>query len=344
MVQYQCMDSFWSEDREEPPVYPEFQSLMLAPIKPDKRIRAFTDLLSQYSTRQATYQADIINAMASVYGKILDKTHGGHLFGVPGVAFDWFMCFYTHTEVADYLERRPMLPSWAWPGWKGKLVWNTPVSDSEIAAWTAESTWIVWHIRHPKRDPLLIWHAAETNEPIRGGVIEDMLIRRMTNLQRFSDDALPILPVRTVPLTTERQHTLIQFWTFSGTFRLHRDRTGEDYLKGLEFGNWKVPLEILDRDGEYTGYIYVDEDSSRHDHDAAELIAIAEPDALISPDYAFIYQPKKAPERDNGRWYSVLYVVERFGIAERRGFGHVYTDGIRASPGSLWEWKEIILG
>lgn len=345
LVQYQCIDSFWSEDREEPPLYPEFQSLMLAPINPDKRIRAFTDLLSQYSTRQATYQDDIVNAMVSVYGKILDKAHGGHFFGVPGAAFDWFMCFYTHTEVADYLERREELPSWAWSGWRGKLSWSTPGSDEEILAWTAEHTWIVWHIvQHPDREPLLIWHAVETNEPIRGGVIEDILLKRMTNLQRFSDDALPILPVRSIPPTTERQCALIQFWTFSATFRLHRDRQGESYLEGLEFAKWKVPLEVLDRDGKYSGYIYVDEDSSRNDHNAAALIAIAEADALISPNYAFIYSPKKASERENGRWYSVLYIVERSGIAERKGFGHVYTDEIRVSPESPWEWKEIILG
>ncbi|KAI0451564.1 heterokaryon incompatibility protein-domain-containing protein [Xylaria acuta] len=347
IMYYQCMESFWGEDREEQPIYPEFKSLMPESIKANEKVREYTNLLSRYSIRQASVQHDVVNAMVSVYHRIFGESHGGHLFCVPAVAFDWFMCFYAFEGERHYLERRKSLPSWAWSGWRGRLLWNKPFGDTEIAAWTVKSTWIVWHIRDFARVSTVIWSAAGSDGKASRVSIEQILTERIANMRRFSSDALPFLPSREVPRAFKCQNNLLQFWTFSASFNLRIDRKGEKYLKDLDLGTGKPPLEIFDGD-KYSGFIYVDEESSICDHDAVEIIAISETDTLIEHDYSFIYTPKHTSlsreDLANGCWYNVLYIVEDSGISERKGFGQIHTDTIRISPGSPWEWKEIILG
>jgi hypothetical protein len=88
----------------------------------------------------------------------------------------------------------------------------------------------------------------------------------------------------------------------------------------------------------------VGEESSQVDYDTVELNIISKMARHIPRDYAFINSSSSPEARENVNWYNVLYIVEKAGIAERKGFGLVYTDVTRFSPGSPWEWKEIVLG
>ncbi|KAI0478081.1 heterokaryon incompatibility protein-domain-containing protein [Xylaria cf. heliscus] len=349
IMYYQCMESFWGEDREEQPIYPEFKSLLLERVKKDQKIREYTNLLARYSTRQASYDYDVVNAMVSVYYKIFGESYSGHLFCIPVAAFDWFMCFYAFEGERHYtLQRRKRLPSWAWSGWRGRLLWNKPFGDAEIAAWTAKSTWIVWYTRgFTRTSRTVIWIGTESDAKKSRVSAEKILTERVANMQKFSSDPLPFLPSREIPSAFEHQNNLLQFWTFSASFDLRVDKIGQRYLQDLDFGTGNPPLEIFDGD-KYKGFIYMDERCSKYDQDAVQIIAISEADTVIKPDYAFIYTPKhtslSSEDRANGCWYNVLYIVEESGVAERKGFGQVHTEKIRISPDSPWSWKEIILG
>ncbi|KAI3332232.1 HET-domain-containing protein [Xylariaceae sp. AK1471] len=347
MVHYQCMEGSWSEDREELQISSEIRFGVPSPTKANQNFLSFAGILQRYCTRQATYQHDIVNAVISVYHKIVGRTHGGHIFGIPAVAFDWFMCFYTWDTGVDYLERRESLPSWAWSGWKGRVQWNGRPDDSELLVWSAKSTWIIWYIRDSAQQLCLIWDIAQSDGNSFMAQTERIFSERVTNMRRFSANALSTQPLRNIPHTVERPYNLLQFWTFSNYFSLRIDKKGEEYLDSLEFDKWKVHLEVFDRDDKYCGFIYVDEESSRYDHAAIELVVISESFAAIPLDYSFIYSStnvRNMKPLENECCYNVLYVVEKSGVAERKGFGKVYSEAIKISPESPWEWKEFILG
>ncbi|KAJ8126225.1 hypothetical protein O1611_g7413 [Lasiodiplodia mahajangana] len=344
MVYYECMKNFWAEDREEPPTGPQFQSLMLTQIDPNKKFSELSNFLRKYTRRQATYQRDIVNAIISVIRKILGESHGRHRFGVPLVAFESFLCFHVVTEGYEYLERRETLPSWSWSAWRGPMGWTIPETDPEVLEWIAGSTWIVWYIRDLYQPPTLIWDVAGSDKSLARVQTEQILAGRLAKIRQFSAVDLPTLPSRDVPRTYELQRNLLQFWTFSASFNLRVDRRAEAYLKSLEVADWKVALNIHDEHGKCRGFIYVDEEIFHDDHDEAELIVISKNPLYIYYDYDMFYHRKRVKEMENAEWYGVLYVVEKSGIAERKGFGHIYGEEFRLSLDSEWDWKEIILG
>ncbi|KAJ8105641.1 hypothetical protein ONZ43_g7347 [Nemania bipapillata] len=226
-------------------------------------------------------------------------------------------------------DPRASLPSWAWSGWRGRLLWKKPSTDPEVLAWVAKSTWIVWYVRGSTGSPKLIWDAVRSDRSAAVAPTEQILAERMTKIRGFSADVLlPTQPSREIPRTMERQSNLLQFWTFSASFRLRVDRRGERYLRGLDFAEWKVALEIYDGNDEYSGFIYVDEESSKHDYDEAELIIISKNAMYIDTDYAFTYSSKAPLKREHAGWHNVLFIGETEGIAEH----------------SAWKWKEIVLG
>ncbi|RYC63832.1 hypothetical protein CHU98_g2377 [Xylaria longipes] len=308
--------------------------------------RAWTRIIDEYAIRDATYMHDIINAMASVYHKVLSREYGGHLFGVPVVVFDMFMCFYSKDTHLKFLERRHGLPSWVWSGWRGDFNWACDSDDNEALLWTADCTWIIWYMRDSAGNPRLIWELPQANS-ISTTSTEQLHVHRVAGVQRFSADPLPTLPSRTIPLTPEPRIGLLQFWTLSAHFSLRVDAAGERYLDSMDFLDWKVAQQIFGPDDMYYGFIQVDEESSKCDHNNAEIIVISEAAEIVSRDHSAYYRNKhwdKLTRQSTGRWYNVLYVEDISGIAERKGFGQIRCDAIQLSPESPWKWKEIILG
>ncbi|KAI0204880.1 heterokaryon incompatibility protein-domain-containing protein [Astrocystis sublimbata] len=346
IMYYQCMESFWGEDRNEQPIYPEFQTFASDLIKPDRRVDQYTDILNRYTTRQATYQYDVVNAMVSVYHKVLEEFDGGHLFCVPIAAFDWFLCFSCDDNILPYVERREMLPSWAWSGWRGKFWWRgSCIGDKAIVEWATKSTWIIWHAHDSAGNMSVIWTGSQKYKSESSK--RRILTERIANSSRFSADTLPFGPSRQIPHGLQYNANLLQFWTLSASFDLRFDQKGQDYLDNLGISTWKARTEVYDEANRYCGMILVDEKSLACDHDAAELIVISEGCWTMYCDYGGFYSPKEidfSERGENAQWYNVLYIVEKSGIAERRGFGQIYMEAITISPDCPWTWKEIILG
>ncbi|GAP82865.1 putative related to tol protein [Rosellinia necatrix] len=348
MVYYQCMTKSWSEDIKGLPANSEIKNRALIPTKPNRMFHEFCLIIGEYSIREVTYQRDIVNAMNGVYYKMLGKEYGGHLFGVPIVAFDSFMCFCNEDDHQKFLQRRTGVPSWAWSGWNGELRWANIDDDSEILRWTTNSTWIHWYIPDPAGNLVTIWDLPQNGKNNSVTPTTRFPSRRTDGWRRFSTDPLPTSPTRTVPHAIERPYGLLQFWTFSACFNIRVDAVGEERVKSLEFVNWKVTQQVFGLDdNEYYGCIQVDEELSRRDHDAAELIVVSEAAKPLSPDHGAFYNNghwSKLVGQGKGCWYNVLYVEGQSGLVERKGFGQIHCDAIQVSPESPWKWKEMIMG
>ncbi|KAJ2994873.1 hypothetical protein NUW58_g1430 [Xylaria curta] len=161
MLYYQCMKGSWSEDIQGVPIESRIRYRALAPTRPGQMLYEFRLIIKDYTIRDATYQHDIVNAMVSIYHKLLGREYGGHLFAVPVVAFDAFLCFYNKDDHHKFLERRESLPSWTWSGWRGDFYWACSSDDNETLLWIADSTWIVWYLRDSYGDLKLVWELAQ---------------------------------------------------------------------------------------------------------------------------------------------------------------------------------------
>ncbi|KAI0437425.1 HET-domain-containing protein [Xylaria telfairii] len=346
MVYYQCIEGSWSEDIEGVSIDSRIRNRALVPTRVDKMFFDFMLIIGEYAVRDATYQHDIVNAMTSVYHRLLGKEYGDHLFGVPIVVFDMFMCFYSKDTHLQFLKRRHGLPSWVWSGWRGDFEWACDSDDNKALLWAANCTWIIWYMTDSAGNLSLIWELPRRNNNSSTS-IESLRINRVAAAQRFSTDPLPTVPLRKVPVTLERPIGLLRFWTLSAYFSLRVDTAGERYLGSMDFMDWKVAQEVFGPEGKYYGFIQVDEESSKYDQDVVELIVISEAAEVVSRDHHAFYRNKhwaQLIKQDYGHWYNVLYVEETLGIAERKGFGQIRCDTIVLSPESPWKWKEIILG
>ncbi|KAI1122446.1 HET-domain-containing protein [Nemania abortiva] len=348
MMYYQCVNGSWSEDIEGQPISSRIRHRALAPTRRGDVFSEFEILIREYSIRNATHQYDIVRAVASIYYKMIGKEYGDHLFGVPIVAFDSFMCFYTPETDTKYLKRREDLPSWAWTGWNGTIFWADTGDDNKTLLWTKSRTWIIWYIRDSHGDLNLIWDSYEDDSDKKTTSTEQICAKRIARLQRFSSSPLPTLPSLNIPHVVEHRKGVLQFWTFSARFNLRVDTEGESYLGRMKsFSDWKAASQVFGTDNNYYGFIRVDEESSRYDNDGIELIVISEAAKVSSNDYDAFYVNGHWAELtrlEGGCWYNVLYIEDKLGVAERKGFGQIRCDAIQVSPGSIWHWKELILG
>jgi hypothetical protein len=126
-VYFQCLEYSWFEALHGEPserswsVFPNNGVGVL-----DDEI---TDRLAQYSTRQISYESDILNALLGVFRRYEDK-NVVHLWGLPfagavesadrgdveqsfAVALCWLSVKHNRK-----CSRRPGFPSWSWTGWK----------------------------------------------------------------------------------------------------------------------------------------------------------------------------------------------------------------------------------
>ncbi|KAI0404391.1 HET-domain-containing protein [Xylaria palmicola] len=348
MVYYQCLKGSWSEDIEGQPIESRIRQRALVPTRVNKLLFEFRLIIDEYALRNAFFEHDIVNALASVYYKMLGREYEAHLFGIPIAVFDSFLCFYAKETNMRFLERRQGLPSWAWSGWRGSFDWASKSDDDDELRWNADCTWIIWYIRNSSGSLSPIWDLP-TKRGRNGSTTstEQLHGKRVAKIQGFSADTLPTVPSRFVPDTFHWKYSPLQFWSFSAFFRIRVDTEGENYVNSLRFMDCKVVQRVFGLDEKYFGFVQVDKESSKCDHDNAELIVISESAGLHSHDYAAFYRNKydaKAETHPNGYWYNVLYVEEKLGIAERRGFGQVNCEAIQVSPESRWKWKEVILG
>jgi len=343
------MKSSWLEDLEDRRASPKLLSTAHSTGHEGSSFASYTEILMRYCNRQATYASDMVNGVVGFYERVVGRNYGGHVFGMPIVAFDWFMCFFL--EVGNpkfYLERQKPMPSWTWAGWKGRRNWvSEKATDNEILTWTSERTWIIWYQRQPASPPRLIWERFGSDKKHSTISPEKIVNDRLIKIRNFAEESLPILPTRHVPASIGPQANLLQFWTFSATFSLHVDQEVEEKSKTDIFFLHHMTVGVLGQDGRFWGMVYVDEKSSKRDYEVAELIVISTHEKMWDEDWPSPTCPSheyKLHRQENGRWHDVLFVEEKSGIAERKGFGQLWLSPIKLTAGSPWKWKEIILG
>ncbi|KAI1174658.1 HET-domain-containing protein [Nemania sp. FL0916] len=343
-VYYHCPERSWSEDVDGEQIDPRIQHCALAPTKPNRRFYDFQLVIEEYSNREATYEHDIINAVTSVYYRMLGRDYGAHFSGVPIVAFEYFICFRCPDPGLKYLKRRVSLPSWAWTGWIGNRAWARNLEDdNEVLLWISENTWIIWYTRDEAGNLVTIWNLSHQTENGSRAPREQILAQRIDSSQRFSTSFLPILPTRPAPSRMDCHPNFLQFWTLSAYFSLRMDTKGQ-WLSEPGTVNWRVAQEIRGPDNKYYGFIYTDEKSMERDHDNAELIVISKTDRPMPFDHEFIYMNRNWSRLPEDCFYNVLYIEDISGISERKGFGQIFCPPIHLEADSPWKWKEILLG
>lgn len=88
--------------------------------------RGFWPLIAEYTTRQLTYESDILNAMLGIFDGLSErKPPIHHMCGVPVlVGRDSLLGGFTRGLCWALLEpgtRRQGFPSWSWTGWRGSV-------------------------------------------------------------------------------------------------------------------------------------------------------------------------------------------------------------------------------
>ncbi|PVH95793.1 HET-domain-containing protein [Periconia macrospinosa] len=127
LVRWECAEGEWQEDfqgklKHEIEAYKIFK-------RPGETFSIFPrqehlmDLIGEYSTRELSYEEDILNAFTGVMGALCKSWKGGFLSGLPLCIFDIMLLWrlYLGGKPRFTSSSRTSLPSWSWVGWKGAV-------------------------------------------------------------------------------------------------------------------------------------------------------------------------------------------------------------------------------
>lgn len=92
-------------------------------------IAAYARLVQSYNTRSLTMDADALNAIAGVTGRLHNLFPDGFFQGLPQFFFDVALLWQPRSPLRRrvYDSDTPPLPSWSWAGWQGEL---------DLSAWS----------------------------------------------------------------------------------------------------------------------------------------------------------------------------------------------------------------
>jgi hypothetical protein len=96
--------------------------------KQSKWLRSFeiyARVMSDYTSRQLSYESDILNAFQGLTSAILRLSSGSFFYGLPSISFDHALLWLplSSNQTRRILgERR--IPSWSWAGWTGQSTYN----------------------------------------------------------------------------------------------------------------------------------------------------------------------------------------------------------------------------
>jgi hypothetical protein len=97
-------------------------------------------VITKYSSRELSYQSDILNAFAGVLDMMKNDLGAEMCFGLLSSALTHEMSWRLSGKSA---LRRLGFPSWSWCGWLGEAV--TPTCAS-LEKWTTQCSWVEWYI------------------------------------------------------------------------------------------------------------------------------------------------------------------------------------------------------
>jgi hypothetical protein len=115
--------------------------------------------LYEYSSRQLTYDSDVLNAFAGVLGVLCERMSNGrnpeldHAYGLPTYVFDWAILWQPNTSVH---RKSNGWPSWSWCGYTGTISMAlTGMDVSQLENWLCNYTWINWVTYDLNGQPLI---------------------------------------------------------------------------------------------------------------------------------------------------------------------------------------------
>jgi hypothetical protein len=106
----------------------------------------YTKVISRYSLRALTKEADALDANAGLVNRIARTLGSDTEQGLLISHFDLCLLFY-HPYIWP-IERRAEFPTWTWAGWKGATgIWSPKFDNMSAGRWLATQRHIKWYRR-----------------------------------------------------------------------------------------------------------------------------------------------------------------------------------------------------
>ncbi|KAI0203154.1 heterokaryon incompatibility protein-domain-containing protein [Astrocystis sublimbata] len=329
-IYFQCHEKCWQELEDGLRVRPDPTTEQGQALhKPSGDVyHLLGQLLNKYTTRELKMPGDYVFAMAGVCRRLADYADCSLLYGIPVPALDWFLLFYPNK---DGFRRRDVFPSWAWSGWYGQVYYNP--GSGNVTKWIANSTWIKWHRREPSGELSAVWDQAED----RSSRAEE-LFGQMCDVSRTEPStASPGEP-------TERQYTILQFWTMSANFALRTIGQEEGEKLMWSYGLYWTPTthEVMDDNGTHCGFVTLDEPTSNSELEKSAEFILLSSSAEKSQGATSRTSTSEATDV-KGRFFWVLMIRWAHGVAERKGIGKIHREALASALAPGVSWKEIKL-
>ncbi|KAI1740609.1 heterokaryon incompatibility protein-domain-containing protein [Xylaria scruposa] len=285
-------------------------------------------LLIKYTTRELKMPTDYVFAMAGVCRRLADYANCSLLFGIPVPALDWFLLFYPNK---NGLRRRDIFPSWAWSGWYGQIDYYNRSGD--VTNWTANSTWITWYKKEPSGELSAVCDQTERRASRANELFGQLCdVSRIEPSRELADEQ------------SERQYTVLQFWTISANFTLRKvnQEEGEKLMWSYLMYWSPTTYELVDGNGTNCGFITLDDPTSTNENDkGAEFILLSlsaqQSQGAVAPDSS------DQTTDTGGRHFWVLMIGWTKGVAERKGIGKIHRKALASALDHDVSWKEIVL-
>jgi hypothetical protein len=343
MVSWKCTRTEWAET--DKPVNVDYCPSML-PLRAWPDFKNYAKLVVLYSGRQFSYPEDILDAFGAVVTAVSQSMVGGILYGLPEMFFDGALLW----ESTGNNERRKdakgsairSLPSWSWVGWTGRVdtqVWD--VGHNYERSW---GRWLTFQ-------PVTKWYKRRNSSDTAVRISSKYYETRERKFEPWEADYLKsILPRgdmfdHPVPLAISPIPPEKSDWSAVISCRTRRLQ-----IHVGESVKWKTSLHryISDRTGNPIGVAIFD-DPDYHDSSHSqpcEWICIASGEAQLNSSFMTdfpeeILLRKRLDDllercRDHPyelyRFYSVMAIKWKHGIANRIGLGRVSKDFWDSAP------------
>lgn len=353
---FQCRSGLWREDMflEHVDVRMSFDMTLKHSISGISAVGEphsdFAGSLYEYSSRQLSYDSDVLNAFEGIFG-ILMKRIGKErtlelteVYGLPASFFDWAILWQPNKTAR---RRSGGWPSWSWCGWTGQVsMLLSGLNTSELEVWLCDHTWIKWIVYDSKGQPLIYLLSNSTHQ-------QEVTRFPPTNCPQTIP--APAIKVKSLKALSEAGCGTLQPFLWPS---LVSDRNGFSPL--LHFNTLSVHFRLAPTE-------FVSSDNEPADRSYIICDALKAPCGTVWLNTAWHYDPSKSyeflilsdalrrfvvkneflPIESESEWgaYHVMMIhwQENGDIAERMAMGKVYREAIDNAVEPGMQWKEIWL-
>jgi len=93
------------------------------PLAPGDAFTKYTELVQDYTYRELTFEADILNAFTGILRALAINNDEEFLFALPESHFDWALLWESQGRQRDQKKDKTSFPSWSWLSWQGLIIW-----------------------------------------------------------------------------------------------------------------------------------------------------------------------------------------------------------------------------